>query len=369
MQQLKLTNFKNYDLQTIQLSLGLNCFVGRNGMGKTNLLDAIYYLCMCKSNFNSSDLNSRKHGTEFFRLEGDFRLGEKKEQIVAKVAQRKKKVFERNGVAYDKLIEHIGLLPVVMIVPDDTELATGGSEIRRKLIDNTLSQLDRNYLNQLMRYNRLLKQRNAALKKMGQEKNFNDLLLRSYSSQMEEPALQIFEKRKAFLKAFSKTFNAYYQRISGKEETVDCRYSSQLEESTFADLHAERLEKDKILQRTTSGPHKDDLKLFIQDYPLKQFASQGQLKSFVLALKLAQFEFLRIEKKETPILLLDDIFDKLDAYRVRQLVELLMEQNFGQVCITDTHENRLKEVVKDLDENGKMFVVSHGLITEVEEPD
>ena len=282
------------------------------------------------------------------------------------MAQRKKKIFERNGVAYDKLIEHIGLLPVVMIVPDDTELATGGSEIRRRLIDNTLSQLDRSYLNQLMRYNRLLKQRNAGLKKMGLEKKFNDLLLRSYSSQMAEPANQIFEKRKAFLEAFSKTFNAYYQRISGQAETVECKYNSQLEESTFEELHSSQLEKDKILQRTTAGPHKDDLRFFISGYPLKQFASQGQLKSFVLALKLAQFEFLRIEKKERPILLLDDIFDKLDAHRVRQLVELLMEQNFGQICITDTHENRLKEIVKDLDEHGKMFVVSHGVVTEVE---
>lgn len=361
-QKIILTQFKNYTAQQVELCSGINCFVGKNGKGKTNFLDAIYYLCMCKSHFNHKDSNIRQHGMDFFRLEGLFEIADKKEKIVAKVQPRKKKVFERNEVPYDKLTEHIGLLPIVMIVPDDTLLVTGGSELRRKLIDNTLSQLDNGYLQNLLKYNRLLKQRNAALKKMAMEKQYNDLLLTSYTKQMEAPAMQIFESRKAFLKDFLQVFNIYYQKISADQEQVSCIYKSQLEGSDFESLSQDSLAKDKVLARTTIGIHKDDLGLLIENRSLKDYASQGQLKSYVLALKLAQFEFLRREKKQTPILLLDDIFDKLDANRVAHLIDLLLEQNFGQVCITDTHENRLREVIEKPDLLFKMFYVEEGSI-------
>ncbi|MEM1322031.1 MAG: DNA replication/repair protein RecF [Bacteroidota bacterium] len=361
---IKLTNFKNYESEELRLSEGLNCFVGRNGMGKTNLLDAIYYLCMCKSNFGLTDGHICRHEADFFRLEGRFVREGKKEKVVAKVIPRKKKSMERNDVLYKTLSEHIGLLPVVMIIPDDTKLVTEGSEERRRLVDNTLSQYDAAYLSDLLRYNRLLKQRNAALKQMGAEGRFNLRLIQAYDQQMVEPARHIHQKRQAFLAQFVTVFQQYYSSISGRQEEVDCRYHSQLEKEDFLTLMEAASEKDRILQRTTAGIHKDDLKLFIDGHVLKRFASQGQLKSFVLALKLAQYDFLRQEKNIAPLLLLDDIFDKLDSQRVKQLIDLLMEQNFGQVCITDTHNHRLKEVIEAYQTAHKLFRVDKGQVQE-----
>ncbi len=359
---IKLTNFKNYEAQQLQFSEGLNCFVGRNGMGKTNLLDAIYYLCMCKSNFALTDAHICRHESDFIRLEGLFQRADKKEKVVAKVIPRKKKTFERNDVAYKTLSEHIGLLPVVMIIPDDTRLVTEGSEERRRLIDNTLSQYDADYLLALLRYNRLLRQRNAALKKMGMEGNYNAALIQAYNEQMGAPAKSIYQKRADFVKQFITVFQQYYSAISGKQEQVDCLYSSQLAKEDFGLLLEQSADKDRVLQRTTVGVHKDDLKLMIDGHALKRFASQGQLKSYVLALKLAQYDFLRQEKKIAPILLLDDIFDKLDSHRVKQLIALLMEQNFGQVCITDTHDKRLEEVIEGYHSGHKKFKVEQGKI-------
>lgn len=357
LQQLKLTHFKNYESVTLDCSPRLNAFVGLNGMGKTNLLDAIYYLCMCKSQFSSTDRDVIQHKADFFRIEGLFIKEEKKEKIVAKVIPRKRKDIERNGVIYNRLSEHVGLLPVVFIAPDDTYIALEGSEERRRFVDNTLSQLDKHYLQHLITYNKVLKQRNAALKTFATDRYFDAALLTVYDQQLLEPAQFIHKQRVAWAESFRPIFQDYYQTISKKSETVDCIYKSKLKEHALADLLKENQEKDRILQRTTTGIHKDELSFTINDYPLKRFASQGQLKSFVLALKLAQYEMLRKDKNLRPLMLLDDIFDKLDRQRVKQLLSLILERDFGQIFITDTHESRVAEIVQGMGTDYKLFKI------------
>ncbi len=362
LQFIKLTNFKNYEHQRVDFSPNFNALVGNNGMGKTNLLDAIYYLCMTKSHFGILDRSVLMRDSDFFRLEGHFLVSEKKEKIVAKVIPNKQKEFERNDVKYDKLSEHIGLIPVVMIAPDDTALAKEGSEIRRKFMDNTLSQQDGNYLSTLLQYNKLLKQRNAALKSFAETGQFNFTLLHAYNQQMAHPAAVIFNKRKQFLEQFYPIFQAYHRVISAGKEEVDCRYKSQLEEEDFSSLLEKTIEKDRILQRTTAGIHRDDLVFSIAETPLKKFASQGQLKTFILALKLAQYEFLRRTKKKHPLLLLDDIFDKLDQERVHQLLTLIVKEEFGQVFISDTHPERLSKLLSELNVSFKAFHINEGQV-------
>lgn len=366
-QQLKLTHFKNYELGHFVFSERLNCFVGKNGMGKTNLLDAIYYLCMCKSHRGVNDRNVVQHTMDFFRLEGYFLIEKTEEaksklknKIVAKVQPGKKKEIEKDDVAYQKLSEHIGMLPVVIIVPDDTLMATEGSEERRRFLDNTLSQLDVEYLTNLITYNKVLKQRNSALKKFAEMRSFNAELLDIYDQQLLGPAQVIFEKRKEFVDSFRPVFKDFYTAISSGQEKVDCTYSSSLKDGSFADQLKESREKDRILTRTTCGVHKDDLAFRINKYLLRKFGSQGQLKSYVLALKLAQYDFLKKNHTSNPILLMDDIFDKLDEGRVEQLIQLILEKNFGQVFITDTHENRIEEIIKNFETDYKKFFIENG---------
>jgi len=360
LEKIKLTQFKNYEVEELIFSTRLNCFVGKNGMGKTNLLDAIYYLCMCKSSMSLNDRNVIQRAADFFRLEGHFKIEDKKHKIVAKVIPGKMKTFEQGDVPYKKLLEHIGLLPVVMIVPDDTELAKEGSEVRRKFLDNTLSQSDPKYLEYLVAYNRVLKQRNVTLKQFGLNRTFDAALLATFDMQLLEPAAYIAEQRMAFVESFSPVFEEYYKVISGAQEMVRCTYASSLKEQEFSTLLEHAREKDRILQRTTVGIHKDDLKFFIDDFPLKKFASQGQLKSFVLAMKLAQYDFLRILKKKKPLLLLDDIFDKLDRSRVEQLISLLVKGEFGQIFITDTHERRIEEIIEGFGTDYQKFIIQSG---------
>lgn len=331
-------------------------------MGKTNLEDAIYYLCVCKSNFSGSDKNVVKYGEDFFRLEGLFLRNDKKEKITAKIIAGKQKVFEKNDVLYPKLSDHIGYLPIVMIAPRDASLVLEGSEERRKFLDNTLSQSNTRYLKALWIYNKILKQRNAALKEFAKTKSYNYSLIESYDHQMVEPATLIFQKRKAFVKEILPFFSDYYKLISADREKVACEYKSQLSSKPLIDLQKESLEKDTILARTTAGIHRDDLIFKIDNFPIKQFASQGQTKSFLLALKLAQYQYLENIKGIKPILLLDDIFDKLDSHRVRQLLSLLFNKGFGQIFLTDTDENRLEEIIKPFNLDYKKFVISDGKV-------
>ena len=361
LEKLILTHFKNYASQSLTFSEGINCFVGLNGMGKTNLLDAIYYLCMCKSYFLSSDtdviqLTSERDVSgaiepvkraDFMRLEGHFQKNKRREKIVAKVQPRKKKMIEKNDVLYAGLSDHIGFLPVVMFAPDDTLLAKEGSEERRRFVDTALSQIDNQYLTNLIFYNKILEQRNALLKKKD-ENGANALvkpetvtangawqeeLLDVYDQQMNDPAQYIFEKRRAFIDIFTPVFNTIYKKISGEREAVKIIYNSSLVGDSLTNLIKKSREKDRILQRTTVGIHKDDLMFEIDDKPLKRFGSQGQLKSFVISLKLAQYEILRGAKQETPILLLDDIFDKLDDERVHNFLQLIVNYHLGKFSL------------------------------------
>ena len=365
LERIILTNFKNYAYQQLDCSPQLNGFVGLNGMGKTNLLDAIYYLCMTKSHFTNSDRYVVQHEAEFFRLEGIFSIDGQQERIVVKVQPGKKKQIERNDRPYERFTDHVGFLPVVLMAPDDTRLALEGSEERRRLLDNTLSQLDAHYLQHLLLYNRLLKQRNAYLKNADGRQPFRPALLATYDRQMEEPAAAIYARRMAFAEKYRPLFQTYYGAISGERETVDLEFRSQLSAGgSLAELLATVREKDRLLQRSTLGCHRDDLAFFIEGAPLKRFASQGQLKSFVLALKLAQYELLRQEKNTPPLLLLDDIFDKLDEERVRHLLALIIQRDFGQVFITDTHADRLCAVLEAAGAEFRMFEVSEGRVEE-----
>ena len=385
LEKLILTHFKNYASQSVTFSEGINCFVGLNGMGKTNLLDAIYYLCMCKSYFLSSDmdviqLTSEKDVSgaiepvkraDFMRLEGHFQKNNRREKIVAKVQPRKKKMIEKNDVLYAGLSDHIGFLPVVMFAPDDTLLAKEGSEERRRFVDTALSQIDNQYLTNLIFYNKILEQRNALLKK--KDENGANVFARNeategvldvYDQQMNDPAQYIFEKRRAFIDIFTPVFNTIYKKISGEGEAVKIIYNSSLVGDSLTNLIKKSREKDRILQRTTVGIHKDDLMFEIDDKPLKRFGSQGQLKSFVISLKLAQYEILRGAKQETPILLLDDIFDKLDDERVGNFLQLIVNQSFGQIFITDTHSGRINDIIKKLHPDFKIFTIEKGIVIE-----
>lgn len=280
--------------------------------------------------------------------------------VTCKNIPRKLKKFSLNKKDYKKLSEHIGQIPIVIIAPADNILLDGGSEERRKFIDTSLSQIDGTYLKNLIQYQKILQQRNATLKKLAELRSFNQLLINTYNEQLLEPAQYIFESRKAFIEDFQPFFKEIYEEISGGQEPVDLAYTSPLFENDFAILLAESIEKDRILQRTTVGVHKDDLKLILDKHPAKKFASQGQKKSFVLSLKLAQYHWLRELKGELPILLLDDIFDKLDKKRVQQLIDLLKQPNFGQVFITDTDQNRVEEIMNSLNLEHEIFVIREG---------
>lgn len=355
--QIKLTNFKSYELQAFDFSPRLNCLTGLNGVGKTNVLDAIHFLCLCKSHAGLNDKHLVRHDASFFRLEGRFELGTSSTKIVAKYQSGQRKEIERNGTTYDRLTDYIGQFPVVMIAPDDVALVQEGSEDRRRFLDATLSQISPDYLQNLLIYNALLKQRNALLKHFAEQRRFDEVLLESLDRQMPQPARVIFEQRRQFVESFQPLFLEYYATISGSREQVKVRYDSDLAKGEFETLLREAQEKDRYLQRSSVGPHRDDLALFMDDQPVKKFASQGQLKSFLLALRLAQYEVLRRQKEISPILLLDDIFDKLDAQRVRQLIALLIGRDFGQIFITDTQRDRIETVIASFLGDYKIFEV------------
>ncbi len=362
LERIKVRHFKNYTLADLACSPRLNGLVGKNGMGKTNLLDAIYYLCMCKSHFSVPDSAVVQHGADFFRLEGYFSANTGRHQIVAKVQPPRTKIFEKNQLPYPRLSEHVGLLPVVFVAPDDTQIATEGSEVRRRFIDNTLSQIDRSYLEALLQYNRLLRQRNALLKQSDNRTAAADPLLEVYDRQMVEPAQHIFTTREKFTADFRMPFLAYHERICGGHEAVSVTYRSQLSEVDFLDLMQRHREKDRLLQRTTGGIHRDDFIFQLGDHPLKRLASQGQLKSFILALKLAQYEVLKTHSGQYPLLLLDDIFDKLDQERVKQLLQLLLEGDFGQLFLTDTDSRRARETISALTTDFHLVAVENGRV-------
>ncbi|WP_026778073.1 DNA replication/repair protein RecF [Polaribacter sp. Hel_I_88] len=346
LQKISVVNFKNIALQTFDFQEKINCFVGFNGVGKTNVLDAIYYLSFTKSYFNAVAIQNIKHGESFFMIEGDYLLNDRNEKIVCSLKKGQKKVLKRNDKAYSKFSEHIGQFPLVIISPADRDLVTEGSDTRRKFIDGVISQQNKTYLQDLISYSKVLSQRNALLKYFAANRTFDALNLSVYNEQLSEYGTRIYKVRKDFLEQFIPIFNEKYQIISGDKEQVNLNYKSQLHDFEMTDLLKKSLEKDKILQYTTSGIHKDDLSFEIGEYPIKKFGSQGQQKSYLIALKLAQFEFIKQQSNVLPILLLDDIFDKLDENRVSQIIDLVNNDEFGQIFITDTHADRTENILK-----------------------
>lgn len=355
LEKLSLVNFKNISSQQFDFQQKINCFVGNNGVGKTNVLDAIYYLSFAKSYFNSVAIQNIKHGEPFFMIEGDYILNDRPEKIVCGLKRGQKKILKRNGKAYEKFSEHIGQFPLVIISPADRDLVTEGSDTRRKFIDGVISQQNKKYLQDLIAYNKVLSQRNALLKYFAANRTFDKVNLSVYDDQMTTYGERIYDVRKAFLEEFIPIFNEKYQIISGDKERVNLVYKSQLHDFDMADLLEKSLEKDKVLQYSTSGVHKDDLSFEIGEYPIKKFGSQGQQKSYLIALKLAQFSFIKQQSQVTPILLLDDIFDKLDENRVSQIIDLVNDDEFGQIFITDTHSERTENIIKQSDKPYQMF--------------
>ncbi len=355
LQRISLLNFKNIQSQSFDFQRKINCFVGDNGVGKTNILDAIYYLSFTKSYFNSVAIQNIRHGEGFFMVEGDYLLNDRNEKIVCSLKKGQKKVLKRNGKSYEKFSEHIGQLPLVIISPADRDLVTDGSDTRRKFIDGVISQQNKGYLKDLLSYNKVLSQRNALLKYFAANRTFDALNLSVYDEQLAEYGSRIYEVRKTFLEDFIPIFNEKYQIISGDKERVNLLYKSQLHDNSVLSLLKDSLAKDKVIQYTTSGVHKDDLSFKIGDYSIKKFGSQGQQKSFLIALKLAQFEFIKRQSSVTPILLLDDIFDKLDENRVSQLIDLVNNDEFGQIFITDTHSERTESILKSGNKEYQIF--------------
>lgn len=355
---IKLTHFKNYTTQTFHLDKKMNGFVGLNGMGKTNLLDAVFYACSGKSKFGAPDKLILQKASPFFRLEASFLLDNQPETIVAKVMPQKSKELLRNDIPYQKLSEHLGLLPVVFCASDDIALITEGSEDRRRFVDNILAQTDRDYLNALVQYQSILKQRNALLKNIPASNFYN--LLEIYAKQLIQPGKLIFDKRTSFTSKLSELFQHHYNTISGAAETVSISYESQLQQDTFEALLSNCTEKDVFLQRSTVGIHKDDWSFQIDESPIKRFGSQGQLKSFALALKLAEFFYIQQILQKTPILILDDIFDKLDEHRVNHLLSIVMNPPFGQILISDTHLERVRKLSLGKYPDGKFYQIANG---------
>jgi DNA replication and repair protein RecF len=355
LKKINLINFKNFESQSFDFEDKINCFIGNNGVGKTNVLDAIYYLSFAKSYFNPNAVQNINHSKDFFVIEGSYKLNDRIDTIVCSIKRGHKKSIKKNGKVYEKFSDHIGYLPLVIISPADRDLITEGSDTRRKFVDNVISQSNKKYLQNVIKYNKVLAQRNSLLKYFALNRTFDADNLMVYNEQLNTYGTKIYKDRKAFLQEFIPIFKKRYEAISNSNETVNLRYKTQLDEINFLTLLENNIERDRILQYTSVGIHKDDLSFEINAYPVKKFGSQGQQKSYLIALKLAQFDFIRKQAKVKPILLLDDIFDKLDADRVSKLISLVNSDEFGQLFISDTHKERTESVIKQCNQSYKIF--------------
>lgn len=357
LKSLSLINYKNIAEATYEFDAKINCFVGKNGIGKTNVLDAIYHIAYGKSYFNPLAVQNIKHGEEFFVIDGTFEKNGRSEQVVCSLKKGLKKVLKRNGKAYDKFSEHIGFIPLVIISPSDNDLITEGSETRRKFLDTVLSQLDAAYLQELINYQKVIAQRNALLKYFALNHTFDKDTLQVYNAQLSGMAQHIFEKRKNFLDVFVPIFNIHHQAITNSAESVSLTYQSHLYEKNLEALLEDNLQRDRVLQYTSVGIHKDDLLFEIDGHPIKKFGSQGQQKSYLIALKLAQFEFIKKQGGVLPLLLFDDIFDKLDETRVAKIVKMIDDKVFGQIFISDTHPGRTEAIIKETHQSYALFTM------------
>ena len=375
LRKLSILNFKNYPQAEFVFDEGSNCFAGDNGAGKTNLLDAIYYLSSCKSYFNPVDSQNILHGEQMFMLQGEFIVDDKEEIISCGLKRNQKKIFRRNQNEYQRLAEHIGLLPSVIISPYDCELITGGSEERRKFMDSIISQYDRIYLDDLINYNKALTQRNALLRQFSRGNYFDSDAIAVWDAALIVLGKKIFAKRQLFINDFTPLFDKHYKFISGERETVAVVYDSHHHLDNFEEHFHNARKRDLILEYTTVGIHKDDLLFTMGGHPVKKFASQGQQKSFLISLKLAHFDFIKSMKNIFPLLLLDDIFDKLDDFRMNRLMELVSHDSparhdkgarwaggFGQIFITDTHGDRVSKIFSQIKKPIRIFEIVNGTI-------
>lgn len=361
LKHISILNYKNLEQVELDFSLKLNCFFGLNGMGKTNLLDAVYYLSFCKSAGNPIDSQNIRHDQDFFMIQGFYESADgSPEEIYCGQKRRQKKQFKRNKKEYSRLSDHIGFLPLVMVSPADSELISGGSEERRRFMDVVISQYDKEYLDALIRYNKALQQRNSLLKS---ELPVDEELFLVWEEAMAVTGEVVYRKREAFIKEFIPIFQSFYSFISQDQEQVDLSYTSHAHENSLLDVFRDTRSKDLIMGYTLRGIHKDELTMSLGDFAIKREGSQGQNKTYLIALKLAQFDFLKRTGNKTPLLLLDDIFDKLDAFRVEQIVKLVAGDNFGQIFITDTNREHLDKILKKMDSDYKMFEVNNGNIS------
>lgn len=352
---LSLINYKSFASVEFEFDKRINCFVGNNGVGKTNVLDAIYHLAFAKSYFNPITLQNIKHDEEFFVVNGNFLKNEQEEKVVVSAKKGAKRVVKRNGKIYEKISDHIGLIPLVIISPADRDLITEGSDTRRKFLDGVISLSNQLYLNKLMTYNRLLQQRNSLLKYFSINHKFDSDSLAVYDEQLVALGSYIYKTRNAFLDLFIPIFKKYYLQISRSKEKVSIAYKADFNNAAPAQVFKDAIQKDLQLQYTSVGTHKDDLLFLLDDHAVKKFGSQGQQKSFLTSLKLAQFEFIKQQSGTVPILLLDDIFDKLDESRVAQIIDMVNDDHFGQLFISDTHPERTEAVIKKTEQSYKIF--------------
>ncbi len=358
LKKLSLLHFKNIARQELEFCRGVNCLVGDNGAGKTNVMDAIYYLSMCKSSLPMTDTQSIRHGEEGFLVEGQYVSDEEKnERIVCSFTRKGGKVLKRNGKEYERLADHVGLVPAVIVSPADNALISDAAEERRRYLNACISQLDRPYLANVMRYNAVLAERNRLLKMQPDE-----TMLAIYDDQLTDYGTKIHAARQAFAERMQPVVAEYYRILSGDREEVELHYKSELGERPFDEILRAARQKDLVNEYTTSGIHRDDLTLRIGGYPLRKYGSQGQQKSFLIALKLAQYAIVAEACGEKPILLLDDLFDKLDAGRVEQLIRLVSDEAFGQIFITDCNPTRLKSILDEAGGEYALFTVANGEI-------
>lgn len=355
LKKLSLINYKNFSTTSFELDSKINCFVGNNGIGKTNVLDAVYTLSFGKSYFNPVASQNIKHGEDFYVVDGEFEKQDREEKIICSLKKGQKKIIKKNAKPYERLSDHIGFIPLVIISPADRDLITEGSDTRRKFMDSVISQSDKIYLKNLIDYNKVLAQRNSLLKYFALNTTFNEDTLAIYNEQLQQLGSQIFEVRKKFANDLIPIFKKRYAAISGDREVVDLTYESHLFDGELKDILEKNIQKDRMLQYTSAGIHKDDLSFKIADYPIKKFGSQGQQKSFLIALKLAQFDFMKSITNINPILLLDDIFDKLDESRVAHIIKMVDDDDFGQLFISDTHADRTEAVVKETHQSYQIF--------------
>lgn len=364
--KISILNYKNIEQAELMFSHKLNCFIGQNGMGKTNLLDAIYFLSFCKSATNPVDSQNIRHESDFFVIQGIYEQADgSREEIYCGMKRRARKQFKRNKKEYQKLADHIGFIPAVIVSPNDSTLMSGGSEERRRFMDMVISQYDREYLDALMRYNKALMQRNTMLKS---EFPVDESMLDIWEDVMARTGMFVYQKRASFIREFTPIFQGYYARISQNREVVSLRYESHAESGNLLEVIRDSREKDRIMGYSLHGIHKDELSMMLGEYLMKKEGSQGQNKTYLVALKLAQFDFLK-RTGTTPILLLDDIFDKLDSVRVEEIIKLVEGDCFGQIFITDTDRKHLENILHRVGGAYRMFEVNDGVINQTDETD